>query len=57
MSGRRVRTLVDGVVPAGSRAFTWDGRDHRGHAVASGVYFYRMTTEGYQETRKMLLVK
>jgi len=36
---------------------TWDGRDSRGRAVSSGVYFYRMTTEGFQETRKMLLLK
>jgi len=57
IGGRRVRTLVDAVIPAGTRSFTWDGRDSRGQLVASGVYFYRMTTEGFQQTRKMLLVK
>ena len=57
IGGRRVRTLVDAPVPAGFRSVTWDGRDSRGQMVASGVYFYRMTTEGYRQTRKMLLVK
>jgi hypothetical protein len=57
VNGRLVRTLVDGPVPAGFRSFAWDGRDSRGKAVASGVYFYRMTTDRYQKTRKMLLIK
>jgi hypothetical protein len=57
VSGRLVRTLIDGSVPAGFQSFVWDGLNSRGQAVASGVYFYRMTTEGYTNTRKMLLMK
>ena len=35
----------------------WDGRDHSGHVVASGVYFYRLETEGVELTRKLLFLR
>ncbi|MEA3297441.1 MAG: T9SS type A sorting domain-containing protein [candidate division Zixibacteria bacterium] len=35
----------------------WHGLDANGIAVASGVYFYRLQSEGTTETRKMLLLK
>jgi len=57
VSGRLVRTLVDGFVEGGERFTEWSGRDGRGAAVASGVYFYRLTAPGFSETRKMVLLK
>lgn len=36
--GRLVREFPAGVVPAGSHAVTWDGRDDAGQDVAAGVY-------------------
>jgi subtilisin family serine protease len=42
VSGQRVRTLIDEVVPAGSRSVAWNGRNEAGEAVPSGVYFYRV---------------
>ncbi len=44
VSGRRVRTLVDGVHPAGSYEAAWDGRDDAGLRPAPGVYLYRLTS-------------
>ena len=35
----------------------WDGRDHRGERVASGVYLYRLQAGPVAQVRKMLLVK
>jgi hypothetical protein len=55
--GRHVRTLVNGFVTAGRERVTWDGRDARGQAVATGVYFARMQAVGFIETRKMVLLK
>ncbi len=55
--GQVVRTLVDGVQPAGHHELTWNGRDESGHAVASGVYFYRFETADYARTVKMTLLK
>lgn len=61
--GQHVATLVEGVQPAAFHNVQWDGRATGGHAVASGVYIYRMeavTIEGRQrmvQSRKMIIVK
>lgn len=55
--GRRVRTLADGVLEAGYHTLTWDGTDQNGRQVASGIYFYRITTANFTQSRKMLLLK
>jgi hypothetical protein len=55
--GRKVRTLMDQVQPAGSRVIDWDGLDDTGHPVASGVYLYRFKTDAAAESRKMILLK
>ncbi|HDG68003.1 MAG TPA: T9SS type A sorting domain-containing protein, partial [candidate division Zixibacteria bacterium] len=57
MSGRVVRTLVDGEMGAGFHRVVWDGKDKSGHEVSSGVYFYRLKTDNLTQTRKMILVK
>jgi hypothetical protein len=44
-------------MPFGSHTVAWNGTDDRGRAVSSGVYFYRIETEGFAATRKMMLVK
>lgn len=55
--GRLVRMLLDDVVPAGTTAITWDGRNSAGATVTSGVYFYRLTSGKFNASRKMLLLK
>jgi len=50
--GRRVATLVDGALEAGSHRIAWNAED-----VAAGVYFVRLQAAGEMQTRKMLLVK
>lgn len=56
--GRLVRTLLHEVRGAGAnQVAVWNGRDDGNVTVASGVYFYRLTTQNYVETRKMVLVK
>jgi hypothetical protein len=55
--GARVRTLVDGPHAAGRYRVEWDGRDERGVRVGSGVYFYRMSTPRFSDSRKMVLLK
>ncbi|HEU4365059.1 MAG TPA: FG-GAP-like repeat-containing protein, partial [Candidatus Krumholzibacteria bacterium] len=57
VTGARVRTLVDGTLPGGAHSATWDGRNNAGSPVGSGVYFYRLSTVGRAETRKMVLLK
>ncbi len=51
--GQEVRTLVQGVRPAGRHRVRWDGRDNQGHRVAAGVYLYRLISTSQTLTRKM----
>jgi len=55
--GQRVRTLLDANMPAGYHQIVWDGRSGVGKAVASGVYFYRISAGDFIQCRKMLLLK
>ncbi len=57
VSGRLVRTLVEGTVDAGRHERLWDGTDAIGHEVGSGLYFYRVTFGTESKSRKMLLVR
>ena len=55
--GQRVRILVDQTIPAGEHSVNWNGRDHSGSDVASGVYFMVMHAGGEQALRKAMVVK
>lgn len=55
--GRQVKTLVDTRQAAGQYEVVWDGTSAAGEAVASGVYFYRLTAGDQSTTRKMTLLK
>jgi flagellar hook assembly protein FlgD len=57
VKGQKVKTLVDETRSAGSYNVTWNGLDDNGNDVTSGVYFYRMDTESYSKTNKMILLK
>ena len=50
--GRLVATLVDGQLQPGEYEVLWDASN-----IASGVYFYRLTTDNRQITRKLVLLK
>ncbi len=56
-TGRLVRVLAEGPWPAGAHALDWDGRDLRGRAVASGVYYYRLDAPAFTQTRRMVLLR
>lgn len=55
--GRSVTTLQNGFMQAGSHTVEWDGRSAAGNELASGVYFYRLQAENFDDTKKMLLIK
>ncbi len=58
VSGRRVRTLLDGVpLGQGRRDAVWRGRDDAGRIVPAGVYFARLQVDGRSLTRRLTLVK
>lgn len=43
-TGRLVRTVLEGDLPAGEAAVEWDGRTDDGQSVAPGIYFSRVET-------------
>jgi hypothetical protein len=60
--GRLVRTLDLGLQAAGfydsrAKAAYWDGRNHWGETVASGVYFYTLQTEAFTATQKLMIMR
>jgi hypothetical protein len=55
--GQHVRKLVDDVYTDGEHSVVWNGTDEAGRDVASGIYFYRMKTDDFSETRRMILLK
>ncbi len=57
LEGRIVKTLLDNKQSPGNKSISWDATNHLGNKVSSGIYFYRMETESFSETKKMVLLK
>jgi hypothetical protein len=57
LMGQKVRDLVDEYQTAGHKTVHWDGKDHAGNEVASGIYFYRLQAGNHDKVRKMILTK
>jgi parallel beta-helix repeat protein len=57
IKGQKVKTLIDEKLPAGNHQVVWHGKDNSGKQVASGIYFYKMKSGNYNETKKMILLK
>ncbi|MBN2028606.1 S8 family serine peptidase [bacterium] len=55
--GQRVKTVVNEVQPAGRYTVIWNGESDSGAMVGSGIYFLRMETPGFVQTRKMVFLK
>jgi hypothetical protein len=55
--GQKVKTLVNENFSSGEHSVVWNGDDENGRSVGSGIYFYRMQTENFTETKKMILMK
>ena len=55
--GEEIKVLIHRMLPPGDYQLPWDGRNEQRSAVASGVYLYRLKSEEYTQTRKMMLLK
>ncbi|RLC45460.1 MAG: hypothetical protein DRH57_07950, partial [Candidatus Cloacimonadota bacterium] len=55
--GEKVRTLLNENRKAGYHSIIWNGTDHRNRELPSGIYLYRIKTDGYSAIKKMLLIK
>lgn len=52
ISGKEIRKIIDGEMQAGSYVYNFNASN-----LPTGVYFYNIHTNGYSETRKMMVVK
>lgn len=55
--GQHIRTLVNGVRPAGNHQIVWDSRTDDGQLVATGTYVYVLQSSGLRIARPLLLLK
>ncbi|MCF7913448.1 MAG: T9SS type A sorting domain-containing protein [Candidatus Cloacimonetes bacterium] len=55
--GRKIKNLIDKTMTAGEHQLKWDGCAANGSQAASGVYFYKLSTGEFSETRKLLLIR
>ena len=56
MRGRHVRTLANGVAPAGEHVAGWDLADDAGLRVGAGLYFARVSVEGIGQATTRLTI-
>lgn len=57
LDGNVIKYLNHGTTEVGEHFFTWDGRNNAGNTVARGLYFIRVIGGGFDETRKVMVVK
>lgn len=56
--GQLVQTLISEKLKEGNHSIQWNGTDELGKQVASGIYYYKISTEsGFSQTKKMILLK
>jgi FlgD Ig-like domain/FG-GAP repeat len=55
--GQKIRTLYSGMQTGGTHIVYWDGLNDSGQDVASGIYFYKLTSNNEVISKKMILLK
>ncbi|RMF10620.1 MAG: T9SS C-terminal target domain-containing protein [Candidatus Neomarinimicrobiota bacterium] len=57
LRGEKVKTLVEGYLPANRYQVTWDGTNDQGYTVPSGMYIYTLSNGSRMVSKKMVFVK
>jgi len=57
LTGQKIIELVEGHVKAGIHTVTWNGMNHVGVPVSSGVYIYMLQSDSFTAVKKMILIK
>ena len=55
--GRLIYCIKAQFFTAGTHHLQWDGCDHRGRPVPSGVYFFRLNSKGFVRQQKMIVLR
>jgi hypothetical protein len=57
VAGQLVRTLADGILPAGRQSISWDGRNNSERPLPGGIYFYRLSFGERTLVQKAVLIR
>ena len=57
IKGQKVKTLVNEEKEKGEWKKTWNGTDEHNIKVPSGIYFYKIETDGFYEIKKTILLR
>ena len=57
IKGQKVKQLISEQLLTGQHSVVWDGKDNNGKSVSSGIYFYKLKTDSFEKTKKMILLK
>jgi hypothetical protein len=57
IKGQKVKTLFDEEMETGQHSIIWNGKDSNNKNVSSGMYFYKISVNGKQKTKKMIMLK
>lgn len=55
--GQKINTLVDCIMESGYHNVIWTGKDENNNDVSSGIYLYKINTDNFTETKRMVLIK
>ena len=55
--GQKIKTLVDKKLEEGSYEVVWDGTNNSGNQISSGIYFYKLQNNNFNETKSMILIR
>ncbi|MCK4655328.1 MAG: T9SS type A sorting domain-containing protein, partial [Candidatus Cloacimonetes bacterium] len=56
IKGQKVKTVINEHYSKGTHSVVWNGKDENNKPVSSGIYFYKLKTENYEKTKKMILL-
>ncbi len=57
VSGRMIRTLVNDYKNNGWHSVKWNGQDNNGKLVKSGIYFYKLESNNFSVSKRLLYIK
>jgi hypothetical protein len=57
VAGKKIITLIDASQQPGYHTIYWDGQTENGTDIANGVYFYRIATDNFNSTKKLIIAR